>query len=151
MKSKKFLIALLLVSFCGPQTQAEICEEYLYRADYELEKLENNIMDLNYAFIAYDENELSEGVMYAKIQEQIDNIDDQIETFSNLTPNDTNLYLHNQLLTNLEVIKNGLKGFLKNVSNNGTPEEFDSSADVWSEGINDFYSIVLIYWECPTD
>ena len=151
MKTKKFLIVLLLVSFCGPQTQAQICEEYLYRADYELEKLENNIMDLNYSFIAFDENELSEGVMYAKIQEQINNIDDQIETFSNLTPNETNSLYHYQLLTNLEVIKNGLKGFLKNVSNNGTPEEFDSSADVWSEGINDFYSIVLIYWECPTD
>jgi|DEB0MinimDraft_10_1074344.scaffolds.fasta_scaffold03148_4 hypothetical protein len=151
MKTKKFLIALLLVSFCGPQTQAEICEEYKYRADYELEKLENNIMDLNYSFIAFNENELSEGVMYAKIQEQIDNIDDQIETFSNLIPNDTNLYRHNQLLTNLEVIKNGLKGFLKWVSNNGTPEEFSSSSDVWSEGINEVFSIVKVYWECPTD
>ena len=150
MKSKKFLIVLLLVSFCGPQTQAEICEEYLYRADYELEKLENNIMELNYSFLAFNENELSEGVIYAKTLEQIDNIDDQIETFSNLTPNETNSLYHNQLLTNLEVIKNGLNLFLKWVSDNGTPEEWSKAQDVYAEGINEVFALVN-NWECPTD
>ena len=150
MKSKKFLIVLLLVSFCGPQTQAEICEEYLYRADYELEKLENNIMELNYSFLAFNENELSEGVIYAKTLEQIDNIDDQIETFSNLTPNETNSLYHNQLLTNLEVIKNGLNLFLKWVSDSGTPEEWSKAQDVYAEGINEVFALVN-NWECPTD
>ena len=46
MKTKKFLIALLLVSFCGPQTQAEICEEYWYIAAYEIEQLSLSAIDL---------------------------------------------------------------------------------------------------------
>ena len=130
MKSKKFLIVLLLVSFCGPQTQAEICEEYWYVAKYELDQLSENIEKLVDSFELYDKDEISEGILYASIQEQIDNVDDHIETISDLTPNETNELYHKRLLTNLEVMQDGLKGFEKWISDSGTLEDrFDAAIE----------------------
>jgi len=82
------------------------------------------------SFKLYDKDELSEGILYASIQEQIDNVDDHIETISDLTPNETNELYHKRLLTNLEVMQDGLKGFEKWISDSGTLEDrFDAAIE----------------------
>jgi len=150
MKIKFAVITLLLFAFCGPQTQAEICEEYWYVAEYEIELLEETVSDLNNSFKLYDKDELSEGILYANIQEQIDNIDDHIETISELTPNETNELYHKRLLTNLEVMQDGLKGFEKWISDSGTlGDRFDAAIE-YVEGLTEILEIKL-EWTCPTD
>jgi len=148
---KKLLVCFLLISFCGgEQTQAEICEEYWYIAGYEIELLSLSVIDLQNSIKLYEKDELSEGILYARIQEQIDNVDDHIETISDLTPNETNELYHKRLLTNLKVMQYGLMGFEKWISDSGTVKDrFDAEAEFMG-GMSEILQI-KIKWTCPTD
>ena len=152
MKIKFAVITLLLFAFCGPQTQAEICEEYWYLAEYELEQLEKNNKDLVRSFDLYNDDKLSEGVLYASFQEQIDNLDDQIETFSDLTPNDTNELNHKKILRGLENAKEGLED-MQSYFEDGLGRDIEDRIEAginYAEGVAEVL-IIGVVWDCPTD
>jgi len=150
MKIKFAVITLLLFAFCGPQTQAEICEEYWFVAEYEIELLEENVEDLDNSFTLYNKNELSEGILYANIKEQIVNLDNNIEIISDLTPNEANELYHKRLLTNFEVMKDGLNSLEKWISDSRTFEDRLDAAIEFAEGLTEVLEIKED-WTCPTD
>ena len=152
MKFKSALIILLLISFCGPQTQAEICEEYWYIAEYELEQLKKNVEDLNNSFELFNEDKLSEGVLYANIKEQIDNLYYHIEVISDLTVDDSNELNHKKILRGLEDAKEGLED-MQSYFEEGFGKDYEDRVLAglnYAEGVAEVLLIGVV-WDCPTD
>ena len=149
---KKLIVCLLVFSFCGPQTQAEICEEYWYITEYELEQLKKNTEELTNSFNLYNDDKLSEGILYANIQEQIDNLDDHIEVISDLTVDDSNELNHKKILRGLEDAKEGLED-MQSYFEDGFGKDYADrivAAINYAEAVAEVL-IIGVLWDCPTD
>ena len=158
-KFKSALITLLLISFCVPQTQAEIpqtqaeiCEEYWYVFDYELAKLIKNRDDLSNSFKLFNKDKLPEDVLYANIKEEIDNLDDYIEVISDLTPDESNELNHIKILRGLEDAKEGLED-MQSYFEEGFGKDSQDRARAAANYAVSLTEIVFIgiAWDCPTD
>lgn len=113
MKYKKFLIALLLVSFCGgEETQAEICDWYLILVEDEMTlEYKNFSRDFTRTTELYGANELSEAVAkssYSVGGEYYDELEDIIEDFNELTPNENNVSNNDEIIKNLRDMQTAL-------------------------------------------
>lgn len=115
MKSKKFLIVLLLVSFCGGEkTQAEICENYWFYIEYEVDsKLEKLLADIAVAHYSRLQGSVSEGISYSQFNGEFPNrVEGLIETISKLKPDESNLLNHKRIINSLNEIKTDLSKYV---------------------------------------
>ena len=114
MKYKSFLISLLLVSFCsGEETQAEICDWYLTLVEDEMTlEYEKLIRDFNRTTEMYGANELSEAIAkstYSIGGEFYDELEDIIEDFNELIPNEDNISNNKEIIKNLRDMQTALE------------------------------------------
>ena len=101
MKYKKFLIALLLVSFCGgEETQAEICDWYVSQVD-SIHKYQYKPLVVKYNRVSemYLNDELSQALANGDFSRDFPNtITEIVSDLEQLEPNQDNIQNHNKMI-----------------------------------------------------
>ena len=114
MRFKKLIIIFLIITFCSSEkTQADLCDDYLYFAEYQIETIfDKTISDFLTLAGLHVENKIDKKVVYAQMTGEFTDEIEKIRTdITDLIPNEANRSSHNLLIKSLIKIEEGFGFF----------------------------------------
>jgi len=161
MKFKKFLIALLLVSFCGGAETVEPvvetttttinpnqeCEDWFWETMDGVDSYQSALTQLNETWVEYSNLRISDSEMSINLLNYVALVSSAQFNQERLTPNPTNEVVHSQIIKVYENLYDGLIA-LNKFTNLKTEELFNEGWDLVQKATNDMTVALTIMDNC---